>query len=36
MARLALKKHKGDIMAAVEELIATGGIIEGEPMSDDG
>ncbi|GLV37083.1 uncharacterized protein CBL_02086 [Carabus blaptoides fortunei] len=35
MAKLALKKHKGDVMAAVEELIATGGIIEGEKMSDD-
>lgn len=29
MARLALKKHSGDIMKAAEELLASGGFIQG-------
>lgn len=30
MAKLALKKHAGDIMKAAEELLATGGFIDGD------
>lgn len=30
MAKIALKKHMGDIMAAAEELVANGGIIAGD------
>lgn len=30
MAKLALKKHGGDIMKAAEELLASGGLIEGD------
>lgn len=29
MAKLALNKHCGDIMKAAEELLASGGFIEG-------
>lgn len=36
MARLALKKHGGDIMKAAEELLANGGFIEGNMDDFDG
>lgn len=36
MAKLALKKHGGDIMKAAEDLLENGGIIEGEMSSDEG
>lgn len=29
MAKLALKNHNGDIMKAAEELLASGGFIDG-------
>ncbi|PSN45549.1 hypothetical protein C0J52_05786 [Blattella germanica] len=35
MAKLALKRHRGDVAKAVEELIANGGIIDGERCTDD-
>lgn len=34
MAKIALKKHKGDIENAVEELVMSGGIIEAENLGD--
>lgn len=36
MAKLALRKHAGDIMKAAEELLANGGFIEGNLNDFDG
>lgn len=35
MAKIALKRHQGDVEKAVEELVACGGIIDGERFTDD-
>lgn len=34
MAKIALKKHRGNIESAIEELVASGGIVEGESLYD--
>lgn len=36
MVTLALKKHKGDPIAAIEDLLAHEGIIEGISLEDEG
>lgn len=36
MAKLALKKHEGDIMKAAEDLLNNGGVIEGDIDFDEG
>lgn len=36
MAKLALKKHSGDIMKAAEELLNSGGFIDGDLSDFDG
>ncbi|KAJ4443419.1 hypothetical protein ANN_05087 [Periplaneta americana] len=35
MAKIALQRHKGDVSKAVEELVACGGVIDGERCTDD-
>lgn len=34
MAKIALQHHRGDVEKAVEELVACGGIIDGEHCTD--
>jgi hypothetical protein len=34
MAKIALQRHHGDVEKAVEELVACGGIIDGEHCTD--
>jgi hypothetical protein len=34
MAKIALRHHRGDVEKAVEELVACGGVIDGECCTD--